>query len=458
MTASHSHCRDFSRSELLRAGVAGAGSGLPDIEAGMPVPAGTGLTRRSFVARTSGLALAVFGGAALAPRAFEAGIAEAAAAAPEAPVLVSVFLSGGLDALTALAPVNDPKYQAWRPELRVTEADGALPLAGDGRLFWHPSLAPLRALHESGKLTVIPSVGYDDPNQSHFTSRHYWEIGRLDPHGRVGWMGRYLDRHGSATNPLQGLGLDYTLAPSLAPDANPVACVPDPEHYSFWAEHVWDAGIRTKLMDAFGGLGELGTGDPGLGLARAATRMTTKLATDLGGLQGTRTWSSTATYPTSHAFPRRLQVLAEMIDRGMPLRCVALTANGGYDTHANQEGSLPEDMALLAQSLAAFQADLEGRGVADRVLVHVWSEFGRRPRENGSGTDHGAGGLGLVMGTRAAGGIVGEWRGLDDLHPDGNLRHSVDYRTVYRALIDQWLGVDPDPIVPGAGALPQLVL
>ena len=454
---SHCHCRDYTRSQLLRNGVAGAGAGLPDIEAGMPVPAGTGLTRRAFVARASGLALAVFGGSALAPRAFEEGIAAAAAQAPDAPVLVSVFLSGGLDSLTALAPVLDERYRTWRPGLAVTEADAPLPFGGDDRLYWHPSLAPLRDLYDAGKVTVVPSVGYDDPNQSHFTSRHYWEIGRLDPYGRVGWMGRYLDHHGSATNPLQGLALDYSLAPALAPDTNPVACVPDPERYAFSAEHVWDATVRSRLTEAFGGLGELPTSDPGLGAARAAARMTTKLAADLGPLQGTRTWTSSATYPQSHPFPRRLQVLAEMIDRGMPLRCVALTANGGYDTHANQEGSLPGDLALLAQSLAAFQADLEGRGVADRVLVHVWSEFGRRPRENGSGTDHGAGGASFLIGTRAAGGTVGEWRGLDDLHPDGNLRHSVDFRTVYRALLDQWLGVDPDPIVPGASTLPQLV-
>ena len=90
-------------------------------------------------------------------------------------------------------------------------------LAGDPTLQWHPNARPLRDLHAAGKLTVLPAVGYTDPNQSHFTSRHYWEVGELNPSGRVGWMGRYLDRHGIADNPLQGLALDYSLAPSLAP-------------------------------------------------------------------------------------------------------------------------------------------------------------------------------------------------------------------------------------------------
>ena len=92
---------------------------------------------------------------------------------------------------------------------------------------------------------------------------------------------------------------------------------------------------------------------------------------------------------------------------GLPLKVVALDANGGYDTHDNQNGSLPGDLAEFSQSLAAFQADLEARGLADRVLINVWSEFGRRPEENGSGTDHGAAGLSMVIGTRAKGTMVG---------------------------------------------------
>ena len=101
-----------------------------------------------------------------------------------------------------------------------------------------------------------------------------------------------------------------------------------------------------------------------------------------------------------------------MIDSGLPLRVVAMDANGGYDTHENQAATLSENLGLLSSSLAAFQADLEARGIADRVLVHVWSEFGRRPAANGSGTDHGAGGASLIMGTRASGTTVGEFPGL----------------------------------------------
>ena len=176
------------------------------------------------------------------------------------------------------------------------------------------------------------------------------------------------------------------------------------------------------------------------------------MRTQLSGAAGPQgAWQPRSpTRSTEHPFPDRLAALAEMIDRGLPLRVVAMDANGGYDTHENQAATLAENLGLLSSSLAAFQADLEARGIADRVLVHVWSEFGRRPAANGSGTDHGAGGASLMMGTRASGTTVGEFPGLATLDAHGNLRHTVDFRGVYRGLTEQWLGVDADGIVPGA--------
>jgi uncharacterized protein (DUF1501 family) len=177
-------CNDFTRSALLRQGMAQAGAGLRPIESGMPAPAGTGLSRRSFLARSGGLALAVFGGGALRPAAWEEGIAAAAAAGPD-PVLVSILMSGGVDPLSMLAPIGDPSYAALRPTLGL--ADSGVPedvFTEDTRLHWHPGLAPIRDLHRAGMVTVIPAIGYDDPNQSHFTSRHYWEVGEINQTGR----------------------------------------------------------------------------------------------------------------------------------------------------------------------------------------------------------------------------------------------------------------------------------
>src|SRR5918999_4598121 len=413
------HCKDYSRSALLRGAAAKAGAGLRPIEAGMPVPAGTGLSRRSFIARTGGLALAVFGGGALRPAAWEEGIAAAQAAGPER-VLVSIFMSGGVDSLSMLAPVGDARYATLRPTLGIADSGVAEDaFTEDDRLRWHPDLAPVRDLHRAGKVTVIPAVGYDDANQSHFTSRHYWEVGELNPVGRVGWMGRFLDRHGASDNPLQGLSLDYDLAPGLAAGSVPVAAVAAPESYRLWARDVSNPSLNSQLNRRFGALGALPTGDGRLAAARSAARQTIALQDQLAPLSSrSPAWAPPAGYPGG-TFLRRLAVLAEMLGMGLPLRCVALDANGGYDTHDAQGSTLPGQFSLFARSLATFQADLEARGLADRVLVQVWSEFGRRARENGGGTDHGAGGISLLIGTQAAGGIVGEFTGIKAGELDG---------------------------------------
>ena len=447
-------CNDFSRSDLMRRVAAEAGRGLPAIEAGMPMPAGTGLDRRSFLARSAGLALAVYGGSSLLPRAFEDGIAAAAAAGPQR-VLVSVFLDGGADSLSMLFPSGDPLYRRLRPRLSLPASAGA-PFAEDDRLRWHTSLAALATLHQEGKVSVMPGVGYTGPDQSHFTSRHFWEVGATSEQLRTGWLGRYLDRVGSPDNPLQGLSLESRLQPALATARMPVASIDGPDRYGFWTRNVW-GDVNTRLLDAIGTLGALPTGgDPALAQATSVARQAARLREQLlpftpkGDAPG---FTSPVAYPKGEDddFPRRLSGLAAMLGAGLPVRVVALTAPGMYDTHDDQPGELANGLKLTAESLLAFQRDLEARGLADRVLVHVWSEFGRRAKENGSnGTDHGAAGAGFLVGSRVHGQMIGEFPGLAKLDKDGNLRATSDFRGLYSSLLEQWLGADAEAIIPGA--------
>jgi uncharacterized protein (DUF1501 family) len=443
-------CNDYSRSQTLRRAAAEAGRGLPAIEPGMPLPAGTGLTRRSFISRASGLALAVYGAASLGPKAFEEGIAAAAAQAPDERVLVSVFMSGGVDSLTLLAPTGHSRYATLRPTLGMAASDGTA-FTEDTSLRWHPSVSSFATLHGEGKLTVMPAVGYGDPNQSHFTSRHYWEVGELNPFGRWGWLGRYLDRHGAPDNPLQGLTLGWDLQPSLAAQQVPVATVPQPDNYDFWAPGVWGQ-VETAMLGAFSDLGAAATSDAGLRYARDQVAAVNTLREQLLPFQSGFSTPAGVTYPNAD-IGRRLAALAGMIDGGLPLKVVALET-GGYDTHADQAASLAPDLQEVSQSLLAFQRDLEARGLQDRVLVHVWSEFGRRPQENGSGTDHGAAGVGLVMGSQASGQMIGSFPGLEDAQLDSadNLRATADFRGVYCALLEQWLEVDAAEVMPNAGS------
>jgi uncharacterized protein (DUF1501 family) len=450
-------CNEHTRSSLLRRAVAQAGSGLPAIEPGMPLPAGSGLDRRDLLLRSAGLALAVYGAGSFALPGFEEGILEAAEAAPAQPVLVSVFMDGGTDSLSFLAPVGDPDYRRLRPRLALP--DSALAFTEDPRLRWHPEAASFRTLHLEGKLTVLPTVGYADADQSHFTSRHYWEVGATNPGLRTGWMGRYLDKAGRPDNPLQGLSLDGELAPPLATAKAPVAALRGAGAYRFWAPGVWGE-VESQMLRILGPLGAArGTGDKALksvaGIAKQAQTLRAQLAPFNGSI------TSPVPYPTHRSgFPARLAGLAAMLAAGLPLRCVALRAYGAYDTHDDQPDALAQGLKVTGESLLAFQRDLEARGLADRVLTLIWSEFGRRAEENGSrGTDHGAAGVGMVMGTRARGTMIGELPQLRNaLDRQGNLKATVDFRSVYSSLLEQWFDYDAAGAIPNARAYRRLQL
>ena len=459
MTRACNHCDGLSRSRLLHRALAEAGRGLPAIEPGMPLPAGTGLSRRQFLVRSVGAAVAVYGGSRLGLGALEEGIA-AAASGPAAPILVSIFLEGGADGLSVLSPQGDPLYKKLRPRLALA---GGTPLAEDDRLYWHPALGGLQKLYAEKKVTVLPAVGYTHADQSHFTSRHYWEVGATAASLRTGWLGRYLDRVGTKNNPLQGLSLDDTLAPALATASVPVASISSPDDYGFYSSRVWGQ-VEQRMLEAIGLLGHQ-PADAGLRTAGTVSAQVDRLRRQLIPFQsqdGQPSYTSPVAYPQSDdPFPKRLSALAAMLAAGLPLHCVALTAPGEYDTHADEPNALSRGLQLTSDSLLAFQRDLEARGLANRVLVHIWSEFGRRAAENGdSGTDHGAAGVGFLVGTRVAGKMVGEFPGLQrGLDQDGNVSATSDYRSVYSALLEQWFKVDAADVIPNARSFqrPKLV-
>ncbi|HEY1457130.1 MAG TPA: DUF1501 domain-containing protein [Solirubrobacteraceae bacterium] len=458
-------CNDFNRAQLLRRGAAMAGKGLPAIEPGMPLPAGTGMDRRAFLLRSTGAVLSVYGASMLSPRHFEEGIAQASAAAPSQPVLVSIFMEGGWDALSVLAPIGDAQYKTLRPTLALKEGEGQK-FTEDERLMWHPSAAGLAQLHKEGKVTVFPAVGYDPPDESHFTSRHYWEVGELDTRTRSGWMGRYLDLVGTPSNPLQGLSLDYDLAPALATAQMPVAAISSPSDYNFWAYGL-DEPLAAPALDTFGQLGTLEAPSPAYAQARAASLDSSIIRQKMAPFvehEGKKPFLSPVPYPTEGGeFPERLAALAAMLAAGLPIKCASLTAVGGYDTHSDEAATLKTNLAQTVESVLAFQRDLEKRGLDNRVLIQLWSEFGRRPQENGSGTDHGAAGVAFLIGTRAAGKMVGEFPGLQKLDENENLVNTSDFRAMYCALLEQWFGTEAGLVIPGAGPgafgeIPKLVV
>lgn len=456
------HCRDYTRAQLARSAIAETGRGLPRIEPGQPLPAGTGLDRRSFLLRAGGLALSVYGGPKVGLDNLAAGIAQAQGTAAQQRVLVSVFLEGGIDSLSVLAPLGDPGYAHLRRRLAVAR-QGTAAFGEDERLRWHPSAARLAELHREGKVAVMPAIGYDGPDQSHFTSRHFYEVGARNAALGSGWLGRFLDVTGASDNPLQGLALGRQLAPAIATERNPVSAVDQTHSYYFNADHVGPPARRMQEYLSKVGAAHLGSEDP-------AMRQAGQTAVDAGALSDSLSFTQRVrgkvAYPRGNReaapagggqgaggdrFPQRLRGLAELLGAGLPIRVIALTGPGDHDTHARQRASFASDLRLTVNSLYSFQRDLEARGLADRVLIHVWSEFGRRAAENGSlGTDHGAGGIGLLIGTPVRGRMIGEFPGLRRLDENGNLRVTSDFRALYCSILEQWFETDAADVIPDA--------
>jgi uncharacterized protein (DUF1501 family) len=452
MAHDHCHCRDYTRSEVMRRAAAQAGKGLPAIETGMPTPAGTGLSRRTFLSRSAGMALAVYGATRLPLSVLEEGIAQAATP-PK--ILVSIFFDGGIDSLNVLAPVNDSTYQNLRPTIGLHLDDSRPPLSfsEDSGLFWHPSAASLRTLHGEDKVTAFPAIGYTSPNQSHFTSRHYYEIGEVQVGANTGWLGRYIEQVGTDDNPLQGVSLSNELSPALATPSKPVAAVESVTNYDL-PSHAGSEPVEGNMFTSFGNLGGFASDSPALTQARRAIGQTEQLREQLSGF-------SSFTSPVANLYPPntdlsdQLSGLAAILAAGLPVQVATTSAVGGYDTHEDEAQTLSDNLQRTCDAVLAFQRDLEARGLDDRVLIEMWSEFGRRPEENGGGTDHGAGGLAFVVGKHAGGTMIGGFPGLTSLDSNDNLLHTSDFRSMYCTLLESWLGVDAGPIIPGAGSLPR---
>jgi uncharacterized protein (DUF1501 family) len=424
---------------------------------------GDGLTRRQALLGAVGGGLTIWANQAMPwARVLEAASAQAADA-PAARVLVSVFLPGGCDLLDTLPPIGAyGQYADLRGGMKL-EAPPALGATGLGI---HPSLAEgtnggVKGLFEAGKVGFMPGIDYANPDLSHFHSRHFWETGLITERAAPGWLGRWLDRHGSNDNPLQGLTLASNLSPVLATGSAPVAALESPSDVAL---DIWGIGGRQdrQMLAAWQRMSDARVRGDGPQAVHTAAQLAKSVGDRLAPYaehDGTDPLAPPVAYPEDDDLGRRLSRVAALVAQPLGVRLAAVDANGEFDTHDDQPRELADSLRSVSQSLSAFQADLEARGVADRVLTLVWSEFGRRPEGNeSSGTDHGAGGIAWVQGTHAASGILTEYPSLTDLDRDDNLKVTVDFRKVYASLIEGWLGTDANEVIPSANAYGRLAL
>jgi uncharacterized protein (DUF1501 family) len=312
----------------------------------------------------------------------------------------------------------------------------------------------------SGNLAIMPAVDATNFTLSHFDNSDLWFNGNPGGVVSTGWLGRWIDRVGSPTNPLQAISIDTALSKSIRTSKNPVCAISSLSALGFsmnagFASPSGTAGqvdINTQ-MRALAGL-PVSDGNTFLGRSRGTYGVAVE-AWD-NGKSIDAAIPNNATYPAGNTtLINRLKLAARLFKAGLGTKIITIHW-GGFDTHSDQLKGQDPQLRDLSTALAAFQRDLAARGIEDQVCTLIFSEFGRRVADNGSGTDHGAGGLMMAMGSGVRGGLASEWPGCETSERlNGNLKVTTDFRSVYRAVIEEWLGDDYQAVL-GGGTIPLL--
>ncbi|ETX07045.1 MAG: hypothetical protein ETSY2_13460 [Candidatus Entotheonella gemina] len=362
------------------------------------------------------------------------------------PVLVVLQLSGGNDALNTVIPYNDPLYYDNRPNVRIPE-EQVLPI--NDELGLHPTMGPVKALYDEGKVAIIQGIGYPNPSRSHFRSMDIWHTCEPDKVGDEGWLGRALrDIDPNKENVLTGVNFGRGLPRALVAPGVPVASVGNLETYGVLTG-IEAEDQRMKALETFSNVYSpmIGQGpvldyfaQTGLDALKGADILSTAPAK----------YSSTVEYgnDTVAQYMRNI-VQTHLADFGTRVFYTTAPYNS-FDTHAGELANHTRLWTETSNAIGAFYEDLKEHNATEEVVLLVFTEFGRRVHDNGSGTDHGAGGHAFVIGDKVKGGLYAEYPSLQqDQLVEGDLKFNNDFRGLYTTLLEKWLHLDAKPIVNG---------
>lgn len=392
-------------------------------------------TRRRFLAGAGAASVAVAGGALLGHYLGSSGPAFPTVTESAGP-LVIITLYGGNDGLNTVVPYVDPAYASGRPTLGYHPGE-VLDLGGG--LGLNPKLPGLHSLWQARKLAIVRGVGYPNPNLSHFASMAIWQTANVTDGTGTGWLGRWLDRN--PDDPMLALSLGATLPPLLRGQQRAATAIT--------AERISLPG-GLQVQAAYAALQAPGPDRRGLAGAVASTGADLLAArADLDRLSlpapaPGATPASGAASGAASGLAGQLETVATLIKAGAPTRVYQVSLSS-FDTHADEKANHERLLGELDSAVTAFMQSLSGRP----VVVMTYSEFGRRPVENASGgTDHGTASPLFVLGEQVRGGVFyGEEPSLSSLDANGNLLHTVDFRSVYATVLERVLGSDPEPVL-----------
>ena len=362
----------------------------------------------------------------------------------KAPVIVVVQLTGGNDYFNTIIPYNDNNYYDNRRSLQVPQENM---LTLDQEFAMHPAMGPMADIYRTGDMAIIHGIGYADSVRSHFRAMDIWHTAEPDKVGTEGWLGRVIrEIDPKGENPVTAVNIGQGLPRALVAPNVSVASVADVETYGLLTS-VEEEKVREKMLTRFSNM---------YGAALGAGPVMDYLGqTGIDALNGAEIlkvapekYESTIEYGNSQ-IAQNLRDVASVHKADLGTR-VFYTQQGSYDTHATQAPAFSKLWTELAAAIQDFWDDLKMSGDDENVVMFLFSEFGRRVRDNGSGTDHGAAGVSFVIGPAVKGGMYSRYpETRSEALEQGDLVPNQDFRGVYSTILENWLEVEAAPIVNG---------
>ena len=361
------------------------------------------------------------------------------------PVLVVLQLTGGNDYLNTVIPYANPLYRDNRPAVGVAEGRE---LQLDDKVGLHPEMGPIKNMFDKGQVAIIHGVGYPDSPRSHFRSMDIWHTCEPDKLGTEGWLGRATkDIDPNKENVLTTVSFGAALFRALVMPGVPVACVDDLDSYGL-LPGITEQQQRTKILDRFARLYSPVMGSSSVMDYLGQTGLDTLEGADILK-EAPKMYSSTVEYPDT-SIGAKLRGISQIHQAGFGTR-ILYCDHGSFDSHSNQVGMHDKLWKDVSEAVECFFDDLKEHDAADNVVMLMFTEFGRRVHDNGSGTDHGAAGVAFAVGEHVKGGVYGTYPSLApaDQEQGGNLKFNLDFRSVYSTILEDWFQLDAEPIVGG---------
>ena len=358
--------------------------------------------------------------------------------------LVVIQLSGGNDYLNTLVPYNNGLYYDYRSSVRI-EPEDVLPL--NDEVGFRGNMGPVKRLWDENAVAIINGIGYPVPNRSHFRSMDIWHTALPEDIGTEGWLGRSIrEIDPKGENVLTGVNFGRGLPRALGCRGVPVASVGNLETYGLFPD-IGDENLRKYALDTFAKMyGGANGGD-------AVMEFLGQTGTDaLKGADILRTAPekyNSSVEDAANPIAPSLKSVAQVMFADLGTR-IYYTQHGSFDTHAGEIESHTKLWDEVGGGIGDFMDDLREHGHAENTSILVFSEFGRRIKDNGSGTDHGSGGVAFMIGDQVNGGMYGEYPSLEEEDQlEGDLHFNNDFRQTYTSILEQWLKLDAEPIVNG---------